>query len=338
MGRRADVGIARSEFGWRAFIRVRGVLYSKRFKPDTAITILRDWRAAKRTDVLRAELFAAPSGTFSDDVDQYLRAVRTMATYDEREQHMELWLAALGKDRTRHSITSAEIRAVLQQWRMNGRKDGETLSESSCNHRRTALMHFFSVMNGKSGANPCREVPRFREPDPTPRGLTFKQLRKVFDVMRESKTKARIMILAYTGIPRSTLMRLGPSDFDARAKTIVVPRRRKGSGTQTRVLPLLPEAVAAFRMLQRCDGWGHFSRGSLRKALHLACKTAKVPRIRPYDLRHSFGTAVYDATGDIATAQALLDHSDAKQTRRYTMKAVAKRMRSALAKTRKSFQ
>jgi integrase len=100
----------------------------------------------------------------------------------------------------------------------------------------------------------------------------------------------------------------------------------------------MPEAVAAFRLLHRYDGWGPFSRGSLRKALHLACVTAKVPLIRPYDLRHSFGTAVYEATGDIASAQALLDHSDVKQTRRYTMKAVAGRMRKALNQTRKSFQ
>jgi len=55
-------------------------------------------------------------------------------------------------------------------------------------------------------------------------------------------------------------------------------------------------------------------------------------------LRHSFGTAIYEATGDIAAAQALLDHADPKQTRRYTMKAVANRMRSALNATRKSFQ
>src|SRR6185503_3826481 len=147
----------------------------------------------------------------------------------------DAWLAVLGRNRTRQSITSAEIRAALQQWRLTGRKDGGPLSESACNHRRTALMHFFSVMNGKAGSNPCRDVPRFREPDPTPRGLTFAQLRRVFATMRDSATKARCVIMAYTGLPRATLMRLTPQDFDPRARTIVVPRRRKGSGTQTRI-------------------------------------------------------------------------------------------------------
>lgn len=331
---RAETGIAHSPFGWRAFIRVRGRLYSKRFPPDATITELRDWRAATRTDVLRAALGAVPTGTLADDVETYLRAVKTMPTYDEREHHLALWLAVLGRQRTRQSLTSAEIRGALQQWRLAGRHDGGPLSESACNHRRTALMHFFSVLNGKSGANPCRDVPRFREPDPTPRGLTYAQLRKVFTAMADSKTKARVMVMAYTGLPNSTLARLRPTDLDPKAKTLLVPRRRKGAGTQTRVLPLMPEAVAAFKLLTRWDGWGPFSRSSLRKALHRACVTAKVQKIRPYDLRHSFGAAIYAATGDIAAAQALLDHSDPKQTRRYTLKAQGARMKAALEKTR----
>ncbi len=331
-------GIVRSDTGWRAFVRVRGTLYSKRFPSDTPITTLRDWRAAKRTDVLRASLHVLPSGTFANDVDTYLRAVRTMPTYDEREQMMLLWITALGGARTRQSITSAEIRGALQHWRVSGRYDGQPLSESACNHRRTALMHFFSVMNGKSGANPVRDVPRFHEPDPEPRGLTYAKLRKVFATMRESATKARLMIIAYTGLPHATIQRLTRADLDLKAKTVTVPRRRKGAGTKTRIVPLTPEAVKAFKMLDRCEGWGHFSRSSLRKSFHLACRTAKVTVIRPYDLRHSFGTAVYEATGDLGAAQALLDHANIKQTQRYTMRAVADRMRKALTQTRKSFR
>lgn len=339
MSGNSPTGIVRTEFGFRAFIRVRGRLYSKRFPPEASLTDMRDWRAAKRTDVLRAALHVVPSSsTFRDDVRVYLLAVKTMATYDEREQDMDRWVAAIGESRIRHSITSAEIRGALQQWRIGGRKDGKPLSESACNHRRTALMHFFSVMNGKSGANPVRDVPRFREPDPEPRGLTYPKLRRIFATMKESKTKARLMLIAYTGLPHSTIMRLNPEHVNLKGRYAVVPRRRKGAGTQTRIIPLLPEAVAAFKMLIRCDGWGHFSRGSLRKALHQACRTAKVTRIRSYDLRHSFGTAVYEATGDIGAAQALLDHSDIKQTRRYTLKAAAGQMRKALLKTRKSFR
>jgi integrase/recombinase XerC len=333
-------GIARSVFGWRAFIRVQGRLYSKRFPPDATITEMKDWRAAKRTDVLRSAAFSpvAIGSTFADDIDAYLRAVKTMRSYRDRERDLDAWIAIIGQRRTRQTITSTEIRATLQQWRVNGRHDGKPLSESACNHRRTALMHFFTVMNGKSGANPCRDVPRFREPDPEPRGLTFKQLAKVFRKMPESKTKARVMVMAYTGIPRATLMQLTAASVDYRAKTVTLPRRRKGGGTKLRVMPLTPQAVQAFRMLNRYDGWGHFSRASLLQSLHRACVSAKVTPIRAYDLRHSFGSEAYARTGDIGAVQALLDHADIKMTNRYTLKAVDARVRRAVKALAKGYR
>lgn len=334
MAKRPDHGIVTTEFGYRVYVRVKGRLYSKRFPPDTAITTMRDWRAATRTDVLRRHKTAPPTNeqTFAADVGLYLQAVSAMPTYDWREDDMLRWVKTLGGTRSRHSITSAEIRSALQQWRLMGRQDGTPLSESACNHRRTALMHFFTVMNGKAGANPVRDIPRFREPDPEPRGVRYAQLRKMFRAMPNSKTKARALVMAHTGLPHSTLMRLEPSAVDYKAKTVTVPRRRKGQGTKTRVLPLTPDAIKAFKMLSKYDGWGPFSRDSLRRSLHRACETAGIPLIRGYDLRHSFGTAVYAASGDIRAVQALLDHSDIALTERYTLGAVDARMRSALRK------
>lgn len=330
-------GITRTETGWRAFIRVRGALYSKRF-PDTAtLTEVRDWRAALRVDVLRAAK-AVPDepapGTFADDIKTYLAAVTSMPTYNERDYHLGLWRDVLGGTRTRASITSADVRAALQAWRLTG-KNGKPLSESACNHRRTALMHFYTVLNGRSGANPVRDIPKFRAPDPEARGVPFSELQKIFDALKDTKTKARILVLALTGLPPSTLVRLTADAINYAEKTLTVPRRRKGKGTKTRVLPLTPEAIKAFKLLTRHDAWGHCSRDALRHSLHRACKRAKVKVIRLYDLRHSFGTEAYRASGDIRAVQALLDHSDVKLTERYTLGAVDARMRSALSAMRK---
>lgn len=338
MARKQNTGIARTEFGWRAFIRVRGTLYSQRFPPDTTLTAMRDWRAAKRTDVLRAQFVAPPAGVFRDDVDAYLAAVKTMPSYDDRERDMEAWLTIIGPARTRQSITSTEIRAALQRWRTNGRQDGKPLSESACNHRRSALMHFFTVMNGKSGANPCRDVPKFREPEPMPRGLPIAVLKRVFRCMPNSKTKARVLVMTFTGIPRATLMRMTREHIDYRAKTALVPRRRKGAGTTMRVMPLTPQAVAAFKLLDRFDGWGHFSRASLLQSLHRACRTAGVTPFRAYDLRHSIADATYELTGDIGAVQALLDHADIKMTNRYTVKAISTRLKKAVGALAKGYR
>lgn len=347
-----QIGIVRTKTECRAYVRVRGILYTKRFDPDTStITDMRDWRAATRVEQLRKHKDRAGKGSFAADVQAYLAAVKAMPTYAEREQHLDHWLAALGPERPRASITSAEVRAVLQQWRLSGKRVTEKatdatgtvsdtvkqvpLSESACNHRRTALMHFFTVLNGRSGSNPVKDVPKFREPDPEPRGVPFSELQKVFAVMPNSATRARVLVLAFTGLPPSTLMRLEPSAVHYDTATVTVPRRRKGKGTKTRTLPLTKEALQAFRLLTRFDAWGEFSRDALRHSLQRACRKAGIPVIRAYDLRHSFATAVYQQSGDIKAVQALLDHSDQKLTDRYTLGAVDARQRLALAAVRK---
>lgn len=321
-------GIRRTPTGWRAYVRVGGQGYWKRFKKHVSLERVKRWRA----EVLTAEEAAQDTWrepTFAEDVARYLEAIRAMPTYDWREKDLQHWIDAFGRDRARSTIASSDIRAVLQRWRMTG-KDGKPLSESSCNHRRTALMHLWHVLDGKAAPNPVRDVPRFREPDPQPRGVPFAILQKVIAAMPPSKTRARVMVMATTGLPHATLMRLTEGDLDLRARALTVPRRRKGAGTKTRVLPLSDDAVAAFKELRTWDAWGPFSRDSLKRSLQRACVAAGVPLMRGYDLRHSFGTEAYKRSGDIRAVQALLDHSDAKLTERYTLAAVDGRMRAAL--------
>lgn len=349
-------GITTTKTGFRVYVRVKGTLYPKRFPKSATATDMKDWRAAKRVEVLtahKARTDQAPArGSFGADVQTYLAAVKAMPTYVDRARDMAAWTAALPTQRSRDAISSAEVRAVLQDWRLTGKTVENRvtddkgniiatstrqvpLSESACNHRRTALMHFYTVLNGKSGYNPVRDVPKFREPDPEPRGVPFSVLQEVFAAMPETATKARVLVLATTGLPPSTLMRLTPASVNYQAKTLTAPRRRKGKGTKTRTLPLSPDALAAFKLLTRYDGWGPFSKDSLRHSLHRACVTAGVPKLRAYDLRHSFATAAYQASGDIRAVQALLDHSDQKLTDRYALGAFDPRMRSALTALRK---
>ena len=57
--------------------------------------------------------------------------------------------------------------------------------------------------------------------------------------------------------------------------------------------------------------------------------------LRPYDLRHSFGTAVYAATGDLRATQRLLGHASRTTTDRYTLAAVPDRLKSAVGQVEK---
>lgn len=354
MAGRLKTGLHVTDSGFRAFVRVRGQLYTKRFPKDATITEMRDWRASTRTDKLREAVRQSKrrAGTFADDVNTYLAAVRNMPTYKWRQTDLDAWVAEFGA-RKRPSITADEIRAVLQRWRLSGKRlfrpwcnlrtrkaemvevGRGPLSESACNHRRTALMHLWNVLDGKSAPNPLKDVPRLREPDPQPRGVPMATVQRILDAMPDSATKARCLVMAWTGLPHASLMQLTAASVDFTAKTVYVPRRRKGKGTKARVVPLLPQAVRAFKQMVKWDAWGKFSRDSLRRSLALACEKAGVDPIRPYDLRHSFASAAYAAGGDIHAVQALLDHSDVKLTARYALSAIDQRVLNTLHELRK---
>ena len=53
--------------------------------------------------------------------------------------------------------------------------------------------------------------------------------------------------------------------------------------------------------------------------------------VRPYDLRHSYGTAMYRLTGDEHAVQQLLGHAKIEMTHRYTLGGVDARLRAAVA-------
>lgn len=309
---------------------------TKRFPKDTTRAEMKAWRKAQEgLAALRltdAEKTPTVPGSFRDHAAGYLRAVSAMPTYKERAQHIAEWCAVFG-DRARHLITSAEISAQLHTWRSAGR------AASTVNHRRTALMHLYSVLDGRSGRNPVRDTPKFSEPDPEPRAVRAEVVGAILHSMGDTDSRARLMVMATTGIPGSSLGRIKPEFVDWEAGTVFVPGRQKGKRTKARVLPLTRQGLLAFQAIKSRGAWGPFSHSSLHKAFRRACDAAvelkklkpeDIMGVRPYDLRHAFGTSVYLATGDIRATQILMGHSSEKLTHRYTLGAVDARLALAV--------
>ncbi len=324
--------------GQRAQIRIEGVLYRKHFPRDTDPLTIRQWLL--KTEVRHRTKGPAGAGQFAADAKAYLAAVKAMPTFDQRAQHIGEWIAAFG-DRPRDLITPADIRAQLQTWRTVKRAvHGKTkvLSAAACNKRRTALMHLYSVLDGKSAPNPVRDVPRLQEPSAQPKGLPYETVRQILATMPASKSRARLMVMAYTGLPLSTLELVTAADVDLQGRTVSVHGRNKGRGTPGRIVPLSDDGVEAFQAMIREDAWGSTvgTRVIMRRAFRRACKRVLGSEaFTPYDLRHSFGTEVYRASGDIRATQVLMGHSTPTLTHRYTLGAVDARVNAALAQVGK---
>jgi site-specific recombinase XerC len=343
---KAIVGIVRTATGWRARVRVRGQLYSKCFPAETAIVVMRRWREEKRVRVRLGADLPAAGATLAQDIRAYLAQVQTMPTYRHREDDLRLWLTHFGPERTRKGIAPGEIRAQLERWIAEG------YAPNTVNHRRTAIMHLWSVLDGKSAPNPAKDVPRYRVELGPPRDLSQAAIALLFDAMPESMTRAWLELFRWTGWPPAQMAKIAPDDIRW-DEAVYIRARRKGKGAAGVWLPLLPQAWAALRRYKALGCWGSHSTSSARTSLRRAARRARraiarayasrsldravARRLRtelldvtPYQLRHSFLTLVASITRDDRAVQELGQHADIRTSHLYTGATVAPRAASAL--------
>jgi integrase len=226
---------------------------------------------------------------------------------------------------------------VLSRWLNAG------LSPSTVRNRRTALLHLWNRLDGPEARNPVRGALKPALPDAEARALSYAQIAVILAAMPDrgqgiagkarddaSKTKARIAVIAYTGLPHSLIKRLTPEAIDWRLGTVTVPRRHKGRGVKARTLKLTDAGLAALARFADLECRGPFSNSSMIKSFHRACKAAGVPLARVDDLRHSYATEMYRRTGDPkATAEMLMHAPSSRMMDRYTIAGVEPRLKLA---------
>lgn len=363
--RRASVlppGVRWTPTSLQVFARVDGRFRSKRYPLDTDEAVL--VRARER--LIAHAKFGTPrektEAMLGQDAKRYLALVKAMPSFDDRRYDIGQWVAKLGR-RVRASITSADMRRVLEEWRVSGLATGKGgLSNGSLNRRRTALMHLYTLLDGRAAANPVKDVEVYDESDSEqiravdPKALyriigrvarlRWKARRRTHQGTRRapSKTRARLRLMLWTGWPQKQIMRLTAADIDWQDQTVWIRRRKKGKkrkGAKARRIPLLHEgAVRALKAFVAADAWGEFSTSGMHKSFRLALAAEnasrarkKLPPIeaRPYDLRHTFGTEAAKRLTDERALQELMLHSSPAQTRRYTEAATSDRLLKARA-------
>lgn len=245
------------------------------------------------------------------------------------------------------------------------------LAPASVNRRLRALENLWTVLDGPDADNPVRDVPEADEPDPIARGATFAVMREILEHMPhrtqatkgrssfgESKTRARIAVEMWTGLAHSQLAQLRPHHCDFARLTYIRPRRQKGRrGARNRTpaperpKPLLPQAATAIKHFFAIGAEGKFARSSVYKSFKAAIRAANAARIRnhhaagrrgspalipetlrPYDVKHTFASEAYAASGDQRAVQELLGLSRLELTDRYAHAAIGPAASAAAAK------
>ena len=124
-------------------------------------------------------------------------------------------------------------------------------------------------------------------------------------------------------------MRCRPEHRDRTMQTLVV---YTGKGGRSRTIPLSAPAAEALADLEAAGAIGPFSTSSVRRAFVRAAAQLGIHGVRPYDLRHSYGTALYRVAGDTRLVKDVLGHSDTRMTERYTLGHVPEAMRLATSR------
>ena len=325
---------------------------SKTFPADSLLSDRRAWRERMRVEAREGRL-QTDSSTFAEDAARYLESITALPTIEQRRQHINEWTRLFG-ERPRSSIRPHEIRAQRDRWLTKPRTDRRgrqrpPYAAGSVNKRLRALSNLWRVLDGSKAPNPVREVPEADEMESEPRALPYQVIEALLDAMPDvtqtrkgcprtagSRTKARLAVMAWTGLAQVQVAKLQPEDIDWKEPSIWVRGRRKGSkGTERRGhrKPITEQAVAALRQFDALDCWGPFSAGAMRNSLRRACRKVEkqfrldgvkidLSRVRPYDFRHSYATALLAATGDLQTTQRLMLHQSASTTERYARAAV----------------
>ena len=334
---------------------------SKTFPGNSLLSDRRAWRERTRVEARSGQLRIPERSTFADDAEQYLAAVAALPTIEQRRQHIGEWVALFG-DRRRASIKPHEIRAQRDRWLTKPRTDQQgrerpPLSAGSVNKRLRALSNLWRVLDGRFAPNPVREIPEADEIEGEPRALPYWIIEDILQAMPDvtraplgtprsagSQTKARLAVMAWTGLAHVQIAGLRPQDIDWDTPSIWVRGRRKGpTGVERkgRRKPITARAVEALRQFDALDCWGPFSRASMRKSLRTACRKVQarlqekgmpinLSQVRPYDFRHSYATTLLAATGDLKTTQQLMLHASARTTERYARAAVNPTLVAAL--------
>lgn len=319
-------GIKKTPTGFRAWQRVHpgaGGLKSKRFPATATVTEMKAWRESQRVKHREGPKIPVAKGSLSADIQHYLKLVATMPSLKDRKRDLNAWGDVLGM-KPRAKLTRDDYRLVLQDWKLRG-NHGKPLAASTVNHRRTALMHLYRVLDGKGAPNPLREIPPFPEPPPEPRAVLLKDIRAIVDVMPKSKIRARLKVLAWTGIRgNSELQHVRPEHVHLKARRVWIRTGKKG---KPRELVLNAAGVKAWQEFIAVNAWGRYQKDSLRRSFRRAWKKVNLarakaeleplPKLRVYDLRHSIATALVKAGADLADVQAHLGHTSARMTRRY---------------------
>jgi len=192
------------------------------------------------------------------------------------------------------------------------------------------ISSFFGFLQdmGYAHANPARRLPLPRVSEYVPVYLSEEMAQQLIAAADTPWTKAAVVLLLSTGIPRSEAVGITLDDLDLEKRQLLV----RGKGDKELVVPLTDQVVEAIQAYLPhrtktqsrhlfVSAWkGQPIHGRcINRMLQIVIQKAgmKGQGITPHKLRHTFATHLIRNGVDTRTVQELMGHSELETTAKY---------------------
>jgi integrase/recombinase XerD len=209
---------------------------------------------------------------------------------------------------------------------------GKAPSPSTVSVRLAALRGFYDFARRMRmiDRNPADDVKRPRNSDPTPRGLTGDELRRLLAETGNTpagvRDRALIITAVLTGLRRAEVLALRAGDLELRGASTYYHVRTKGGAQRFRELPApalhaICDALTAQRTPLETLPAGAplfaISSHGFYKNLRAYAKRAGLSGVTPHALRHSAAKLRRDSGASIEDVGSFLGHRSLHTTSRY---------------------
>ena len=244
------------------------------------------------------------------------RKLRSWPATSSRVCEVHAWTALYGTLRRSH-LTAAHVRKARARWA------GDGYTPKTINNRVQTLRHLYHVLDGRRAPTPTDDIPPLPVPASPKVLVPARVFRTVAAHLTDAKTRARLMLIASTGVRPSELKRAEPADVDLERRVWLV---RTGKGGEPRAFWLNDDMVAVWEAFMAAEAWGAFDGSDYAKALYAAGWPKDV---RPYQARHSVALELGERGIDIGDVQGWLGHKHVATTRKHYAPVLVSRLKQA---------
>lgn len=238
------------------------------------------------------------------------------------------FLSAVG--RPPGAVATADLEAYIQCCRSSRGYSPATL------HLIVHALRRFFLSLGLKTAAPLRAA---RRPSPLPRFLRESEVRRLLEsCSADSRARAIVSLLVYTGIRVGELCRLDVQDLDLTGGELLV---RSGKGGADRLVILDPcaaGAVSAYLSGRQSGLVFNLSSARVEEIVRKVAASADLTgRVTPHVLRHTLATSLLRRGCDIRFIQEQLGHASVATTQIYAHVDLSG-LRAAMSRARPSFE